>query len=206
MARLINMMGKKSGRLTVLSRESSKRNNAMWLCQCDCGNKKIVSGHDLRSGHTRSCGCLSRERTSKINRTHGMSCLKAYGVWHDMIARCLNKKNKSYHNYGGRGIAVCDRWLRFENFYKDMGNPPEGLTLERVDNSKGYFPKNCNWVTQKEQTNNSRKNIVITYEGQKRTMTQWAEALGMKTATLSYRIKHWPIKKAFIQPIARNIS
>lgn len=126
-----------------------------------------------------------------------------YRIWVWMKQRCNNPNNTGYHKYGGRGIKVCKRWLRFESFYRDMGDRPKGLTLERINNSKGYFPDNCKWATWKEQANNSRKNVVIEYKGVKLTMAQWAEKLKINYRTLRYRLRiaHWPIEKALTMPI-----
>lgn len=203
----LNLIGQRFGRLTVLSKESmNKYRKITWLCKCDCGREKIiVSGH-LRSGHTKSCGCLAKEQSiknGKKNITHGMRNTNIYITWIQMVSRCKNKKSKSYHNYGARGITVCKRWLRFKNFYTDMGDRPVGLTLERKNNNKGYSPDNCKWATRKEQNNNSRGNVLIEYKGLKLTMAQWAEKLGISKSILRYRIRDacWPIKRAFNESV-----
>lgn len=187
------MIGHKFGKLTVLSRQfKNKRGQAHWLCKCKCGNEKIIAGHHLRSGHTKSCGCL--------NKPHGMCGSPVYRIWQNMIKRCEKEKNPAYKDYGNRGITVCERWHDFINFYADMGDRPKGLTLERIDNNKGYSPNNCKWATMKEQSNNRRDNIIIKHKGQEFSLIKWAKLLNVKYGTLYWRLKiaNWPKERVLI--------
>ena len=154
-----NLVGNKYGRLTVKSRAESNTRRTKWLCLCDCGNEKVVSGENLMSGHTKSCGCLLREAIT----SHGMSHDKLYKRWSSMKARCNNPNNPAYKNYGGRGIQVCKEWEEsFDSFYRDMIEGYEdGLELDRVNNDEGYSKENCRWVTHKENNRNKRTNRVI---------------------------------------------
>jgi len=121
----------------------------------------------------------------------------AYSRWDAMKQRCLNKNNTNYHHYGGRGIKICKKWLEFDGFLEDMGNPCKGMTLDRKDNSKGYNLSNCRWVTQKEQMNNTRSNNVVTYKDKTMNVCQWAEYLDVKANTIIYRLRrNWPIGEA----------
>ncbi len=153
MGKLIDLMGQRFDRLMVIKRvDNDKWGQARWLCQCDCGQMLTVVGNDLRRHHTQSCGCLSREQKKR----HGLCASLIYCTWENMIQRCTNFKAINYKNYGGRGIKVCKRWLKFENFLEDMGERPLGKTIDRIDNNQGYHKMNCRWATVQEQNKNKR--------------------------------------------------
>jgi hypothetical protein len=133
-------------------RKNRKSSTArLWLCRCDCGTKRVVFDTHLRTGRSKSCGCAAF-----LPRTHGLSKSRAYAVWSSMKQRCLNPRHHSYDNYGGRGISVCQQWLRFENFYADMLDPPPGLSIERINNDGDYEPGNCCWADRAQQARNQR--------------------------------------------------
>lgn len=167
---MIDLTGKFFGRLKAVKRKgTAKDGHANWLCLCKCGEYTIVSSNNLRFGSVKSCGCLSREKTITRSIKHGHNRNKnpsrTYNSWCNMIKRCTNPKTFAYKNYGKRGITVCKRWSNkkdgFKNFLKDMGERPEGKSLDRIDNNKlirGYSPNNCKWSTTKEQNNNKRNN------------------------------------------------
>lgn len=158
----IDETGKVHGRLTVISEMTEKIGARItWKCRCICGNDATVSGIDLRSGNTSSCGCYRKELTGSRATTHGYTKARfkmpEYFVWQNMINRCHRPNSTSYQHYGGRGIKVCDRWRHsFPNFLADLGERPEGLTLDRINVNGDYEPLNCKWSTQKEQVNNRR--------------------------------------------------
>lgn len=159
MSALKDMVGLVFGRLTVVSRDdNSTAGNAQWCCVCSCGNKKNVDGRNLRRGLTKSCGCFRDERIRDACVTHGASRTLLYGIWSGMIARCENKENNRYKDWGGRGISVCVRWREsFANFAFDMGPRPTSFhTLERKDNALGYEPGNCVWALRTTQARNTR--------------------------------------------------
>jgi hypothetical protein len=222
----IDITGRKYGRLTVLRFHHSeivgKRGDKKpyWLCRCDCGNEKIVSGETLKAGHTKSCGCQKSEaaannlreynRAGNVNHkhftTHGDTKKRLYRIWWGMLARCENKNGKQYKDYGGRGIIVCKEWHDYTIFrlwaltngYKD------NLTIDRTNADGNYEPMNCRWVDYKTQNNNRRSNHVLEYNGMKKTMMQWAEYLHMKYNTLHIRIKNgWTVERALTEEVGK---
>jgi hypothetical protein len=157
--RRIDLVGKRFGRWTVLEMERDRRDGLgiMWLCRCDCGTTRHVSGRHMRRGASVSCGCLKAERQALRNRTHGMFGVPEYHSWSGMIQRCTNPGNPSYANYGGRGITVCERWRSFKDFLLDMGRRPKGTSIDRIDNDGSYEPGNCRWATRTVQNSNKRR-------------------------------------------------
>lgn len=155
MPKKLNIQGKRFGRLLVVAPAGSKKGRTRWHCVCECKGKNIVMTQSLISGRSKSCGCLAKESIKKIgkgNITHGMSKTPECGAYRQMLRRCYNKNCLDYARWGGRGIRVCDSWLNnIETFFKDMGNRPDGTSIERTDNKKGYNKENCKWATKSEQ-------------------------------------------------------
>ncbi|KKN98994.1 hypothetical protein LCGC14_0142390 [marine sediment metagenome] len=210
MSKLINLVGQKFGKLLVLRHlKKDKYGNHEWLCRCDCGQEKIIRGDYLKSGHTQSCGCLQKKMTSMKNTIHGHNkngqSSKTYMIWAAIIQRCTNPSNGNYLYYGGRGITVCKRWRKFENFLKDMGEAPKGLQIDRINNDKGYCKSNCRWATRKEQARNTRTNHLITCFGKTQCITAWAEEIGIHVNTIYWRLNHgWSIEKALMTPVRKH--
>ena len=193
------------GRWTVLGLDgeylTSKTRRLM--CRCRCGNEKSVREEGLKRGSSTSCGCYRREAASARRTDHGMSQTPTYRSWSQMIRRCHNPIHHQYANYGARGVEVCPRWRKsFRNFLKDMGERLPGTTIDRINGRKGYFPKNCRWATPLEQSNNARTNVVVEYQGQKRTIAEWAAHAGMNYYTFWSRLRHgWDFETALTRPI-----
>jgi hypothetical protein len=179
MTQRLDLHGQRFGRLVATAMAERNHRGPRWLCRCDCGKESVVSTRELRTGSTRSCGCLGVERRTAAavaaNQTHGMARTPTYEVWFNMKRRCLDPRHKSYADYGGRGIRVCERWLAFENFLADMGVRPAGLTLERDDVNGDYGPGNCRWATWLQQVRNRRCTVLLSAYGETKAMTVWAE-------------------------------
>jgi len=173
-----------------------------YLCQCVCGQQKLVNGSNLRRRLSTSCGCLRDTRTGVRSISHGMSKTPLYAVWRTMLQRCDKPNFIQYKDYGGRGIKVCERWYKFENFYMDMGPPPfPKASIERVDNDRGYEPENVVWADRATQAKNKRTTVRFDFAGSSLTLREWSEKLGVKSATLASRIYvyGWPLERA-LQP------
>lgn len=152
----VDLVGKVFGRLTVVEKAGNLGIKTAWLCRCECGTTKVVRTYHLIRNAVVSCGCYRVQVIGDRVRTHGMTGTPEYRSWYHMLDRCNNPSDFDYPNYGGRGIKVCPEWHSFENFYADMGARPEGLTLERVDNERGYSPDNCVWADRYQQSGNAR--------------------------------------------------
>lgn len=196
--RLINLTGQKFGRLTVLDRLHNyhDKKQTHWLCVCDCGSLVEVFGFMLRNGNTKSCGCLNKE----IITTHDKSNTRLYNIWTLMKARCYNKNNRAYHNYGGRGIAVCDEWKDdFQAFYvwSIENGYVENLSIDRINNNGNYSSNNCRWVTRKQQNRNTRRNRMYTINGVTKCLQYWCDYYKLNRSTVCNRLsKNWSIEKA----------
>lgn len=189
MGRFIDLTGERFGRLRVLQRDGcNKHGQVKWWCRCDCGVEKHVLGMCLTRGETQSCGCLHKEKTSEASKTHGMTRTQIYAIWHSMMDRCHLPTSDAYRRYGARGINVCAKWKKFENFYADMGDKPKGKSLERIDNNGDYSPENVIWADAKTQANNRRSNVILEHAGKKQTMQQWCDELGLKIGTVWARL------------------
>ena len=184
MANFIDRTGAVFWRLTVVKHLGG----GLWRCECQCGATTVVSGGQLTRGKTKSCGCLRREVTGAKRRTHGMTNTRTYRIWNGMNTRCYNPERHDYDRYGGRGITVCAAWQRpdgFTAFLADMGQCPDGMTLERRDNNGPYSKDNCYWVPAAVQARNKRNSVM--YAG--KCAAEWARELGVTTSAVLYRLR-----------------
>lgn len=186
-----NLTGRQLDRLTVLGFKGREHKHSYWWCRCECGVITSANTNSLNRGTIKSCGCLKTDRISALNRTHGQSKTPVYRAWAHMLTRCYNPKGNRFQRYGGRGIAVCDRWREsFENFYEDMGDPPSSdHSLDRIDNDKDYSKSNCQWATRAQQMNNTSHNRRITLHGRTQTLTEWCQELGQNYARALARLR-----------------
>ena len=209
--KLRDLAGQKFGRLTAIERHGTSL-PVVWKCICECGIRKNVASRHLVSRNTVSCGCYATEVRRSAN-SHGQSHSNrggptpTYMTWEGMKQRCHNPNFHHFADYGGRGITVCDEWKgSFETFLEDMGPRIGTLTLERIDNNKGYSKENCRWATKKEQSRNRRDNRVVTYNGKTQIMTEWAREYGLSRGVLWHRLYNmkWDIKDALERPAMKK--
>lgn len=187
----INLIGEQFGRLKVEAEAKKKGKHLMWDCICDCGKKTVASTTALRQGKQLSCGCLRDEklvkRSVKHGATRGYKWTKEYKAWTAAKQRCENPNNRRYYRYGLRGIKMCDRWRdSFNNFLDDMGDKKPKTSLERLDLNGDYEPGNCIWANAKTQMNNTSRNIRVKFNGEIKTLSQWATELGINYKRLHY--------------------
>ena len=194
---LDDLTGRAFARLTVVSYVGYRK----WNCRCECGALIVALGYNLKSGHTKSCGCLASELITK----HGLSGSRLQRVWANMKRRCCDQNDDSYKDYGGRGISVCDEWLSdfktfsewaFKNGYAD------NLDIDRIDNGLGYCPSNCRFVTHKTNMNNTRRNVVLEFNGKSKTLAEWAERLNVTHDMLRKRLRlGWSVERVLTVPV-----
>lgn len=208
----MDLTGKRFGRWTVLEFAFHDKNYARyWLCKCDCGTIKEVKQQSLTSGRSTSCGCYHKEDAARIigerSRKHGDFGTKLYGVWAAMKRRCYNPNTKFYHDYGGRGITVCDEWQEYIPFkeWALANGYEEGLTIDRIDVNENYCPENCRWITQREQCYNTRKTRFVEYKGEKYTLKEISEITGLKIRTIRGRYERgWTPEQIFSTELKKN--
>ena len=190
---LNNLQGFHFGSLTVLQLGKSHGNGAVWLCQCKCGTQKEIRASDMVQGSVKSCGCEHTKRIAKASTTHGLTNTRTYSIWQAMRNRC----NRINQDYSCRGITYDERWDSFENFYLDMGEVPDGMSIDRIDVNGNYNKDNCRWATREQQANNTRANVFIEWNGKRQTRSQWERELNMKPTTLRSRLKAgWSLDRA----------
>lgn len=215
-----DITGQKMGRLTVVRVADERMDGGIaWHCLCDCGKEKVIRAHSLLKQHkpTRSCGCIMKEVISRVNKTHGMSYGPTYHIWGGVITRCYNKKDKSYVAYGGRGIITCAAIRASVTGIVDViGERPSSKTIDRIDNSAGYFcgvcqecmalgrSTNIRWATLLEQGCNQSTNHLVEINGEKRPIAEWARRSGLKAVTILARICRGWQGEEILGPLMQN--
>lgn len=202
MPRLKHVPGSRFGHLVIVSRLGLRI-----TCRCDCGNETVVHIANLCTGHTTSCGCHRAETTAVRSFRHGAARRgrhsAAYHSWASMLKRCHNPKSADYRNYGERGITVCPRWRdSFSGFLEDMGNPPDGCSIDRIDNDGPYSRENCRWATRADQNRNTRRNHRITSNGRTQTLAEWARELGVHHTTILRRLRQGQTPEQAVSRVA----
>lgn len=179
----VNLTGQRYGKLTVVSLVNDVAGGKVptrWLCKCDCGNEVVARGYNLRGGNTKSCGCAQREVAASRQRTHGDTGSRLYVIWRHMMERCEKAADPAYKHYGGRGVSICKEWHDYETFrsWAISSGYDETLTLDRIDVNGNYEPNNCRWATHREQQLNRRNNVRVSFGGETKTLSEWAEIFG----------------------------
>lgn len=214
----INIINQRFNRLIAVKfHHKDKNRQHHWIFKCDCGKEKVIIKTCVVNNKVKSCGCLRRETAKKSgqkNKIHGMRYSTFYRAWIGIKNRCLNNRTKPFPGYGGRGIRICDRWLKFNNFKDDMYNSyldhikkygVKNTSIDRIDNNGNYCPENCRWATWKEQNGNRKNNVILLYNGKKQIINNWAKELGFKRECLKNRLKRgWSVEKTLTTPLMLN--
>lgn len=205
MGKFQDLSGSKFGKLTAIKvAYKNKNGESVWECVCDCGNVVNVVCSNLKNGHSTSCGCYKKI----CSITHNETKTRLHRIWAGIKARCYNTNIAQYKNWGGRGITVCEEWKDSYETFRDWAlanGYQENLTIDRINNDKGYSPDNCRWATQKQQSNNKRNNTLITFNNETHTISEWAEIIGVKSRTIQRRlVKNMPIEKILYIGDMRN--
>jgi len=198
---IYDLTGQKFGRLTVINQAPTKGKDIMWNCTCECDGKMVVRrSTSLRNGNCRSCGCLRKENSASLHRSHGYAHTPIYNLWLSIRNRCYREKNQDYQYYGAVGIKMCDRWREsFTNFLEDMGETPIGTNLSRKDRNANFSPDNCYWATIDEVCNNKRNIVWLEADGRRQTQEQWAREMGIASTAIHKALKRGTPFQQFVE-------
>lgn len=207
-----NLTGQRFGNLVAIEAAGAAQNQGgrlytMWRCRCDCGGETIARVSSLTGGNTKSCGCRPRGGSRRVHgESAGPKPTAEYQCWLGILRRCNDASRPDYPNYGGRGIRVCTRWQKFENFLADMGQRPDrDHSIDRINLNGNYEPSNCRWASRKEQNRNSRRNHMVTLRGETKCLAEWIERYGMATSTVEGRMRRgWSAERALTTPPQRR--
>lgn len=200
---MIDLLNKTFNKLTVIELLPLVPNKPRkWKCICSCGSTATTTSYALRSGHTKSCGCIQKEKIKTLNLSHGKTGSAEIKIWYKMRDRCMNPKSKSYKHYGARGISICNRWMDSSLFLSDMGTRPSPHhSIDRIDVNGNYEPSNCRWTTHTQQANNRRNTKQYTYNNDTKTIPEWCKALNLNYKNVNLRISQkWSIHRALSTP------
>lgn len=197
-----DLTGQRFGRLVVTGFSCYRHSRKYWFCKCDCGNVHVVEGGHLKSGHTKSCGCLQPEVAKKAMFKHNECHTRLHNTWINMCGRCSNPRHSRYKHYGKRGISVCQEWRSNYTAFRDWAlsnGYKNDLTIDRINVNGNYCPENCRWATNAQQSVNKQNSIVVEYHGRTQPLSVWCKELGIKytTAYMRLRTYGWPIEKIF---------
>lgn len=206
MAYIKDIAGQEFHMLKALYREGTgNKGGTTWRCMCQCGKETVAHYGNLVSGNTKSCGCYNLRRIIERNTTHGKAGTTEYNSWAGILARCNNPTEPAYQNYGARGITVCERWRRFENFYADMGERPSpDHSIDRIDNDGNYEPSNCRWADNYVQANNKRNTVLIAAYGKIQSVMQWARDTGLAESAIRARLDRGAEGPVALAPSSRR--
>lgn len=208
-------LGSKFNRLTILALAGpADHRQKLVRCRCDCGTERVMDAYAVVHGKAKSCGCLKREsarqsvrKVHEGNRTHGLVHSGTYRTWQGMVDRCRNARNPRFSSYGGRWITVCERWLKFEGFLADMGQRPQGKSIDRIDNGGNYESSNCRWATPTQQQRNMRGTTYATYRGLRQVLRDLCDAKGLSHEMVRTRIRRgWDVARAIETPVVRKVK
>lgn len=205
-----DLTGRRFGFLTVSGESERRGKNIMWNCLCDCGNRVVVPRSNLMNGHTKSCGCKTKEMIGNATRVHGFVGTRLNRIYHGMKSRCYNPNNEKYKDYGGRGITVCDEWKNdFQAFYDwAMSNGyKENLTIDRINVDGNYEPSNCRWADNITQSYNKRNTLKLFFNGEERSVREWSEITGLSMAAIRSRLQRgWSVVETLSAPLKRKVK
>lgn len=200
-----NLLNQRFSSLLVVSKAGTKNNRVIWNCQCECGRSVIVDTHSLTTGNTKSCGCKKYGNRVTHGEAKSNKQTRLYRIWAGMKNRCNNESHIGYAYYGAKGIKVCDEWNDYEIFkgWALENGYADNLTIDRIDNQKGYCPENCRWATYKTQCNNTTRNHYVTADGQTLSISQWAERNNLPCRTIAARLNllGWSPEEAVMTPL-----
>lgn len=204
----VDLTGQRFGRLTVLEFVPNEKDcHSFWSCRCDCGKTVTISGNRLKNGDTKSCGCYNKEMLKKANTVHGGAHTRLYRIWAGMKQRCYYPNTSYYYRYGGRGITICDEWKNDFVVFRDWAMShgyDDTLSIDRIDNDKGYFPENCRFVNAKTQCRNRRSNTFVEYQGEMITLAEAVERTGIKKGTLEDRYRSGDRGERLFRPVEKK--